>query len=114
MSKGAGGVGRTDVKVVLAAESTLVLRFVDAATGEPVLVTKSEFAAWPSGTTGPEAPDRKSSSSAPYGTERVTVPSGSRWDVLVRTPGCEDARLTGIDVPDVAETTVDVPLRRSR
>jgi len=107
-------VGRTDLKVVLTGETTVILRFVDAGTGAPVLVTKTEIGGWPSGTPEPERPGRGTASSDPYGSDRLPVRSGARYDFLVRSPGFEDARVAGIDVPDVAETTVDVPMRRSR
>ena len=108
-------VGRTDLRVVVTAETTVILRFLDASTGQEMKVEKSSVGAWPSGTEEPENPIRGStSSSLPYASERFTVISGRRWEFLVRTPGCEDARLRGVDVGDVAEMTVDVPLRRSR
>jgi hypothetical protein len=105
-------VGRTDVRVVVVAETTIVLRFVDAATGDPLLVTSSVSLIRPSGSPEPEGSPGRTSSSSPYGSERRTVLPGVRYDVLVKSPGFEDARLPGIDVPDVAEATVDVPLRR--
>lgn len=107
-------VGRSDLRVVLAGETTVVLRFVDGATGAPVLVTETEYGAWPTGAAEAGRPGHGGASSTPYGTERMTVPSGARYDFLVRSPGFEDARVEGIDVPDVAEMTVDVPMRRTR
>lgn len=113
---GIGGVevGRRDVRIVCGTECLLILRFVDAVTGEPLDVHEAEYGARYEGTPVPEQLGAGGSGSDPFRTARLTVASGHRYDVAVRSPGFELGRADGIDVRDLEEIAVDVRLTRSK
>ncbi len=107
-------VGRRDVRIVAETLCALVLRFLDAASGQPVDVRPVEYGARLEGTPAPGHVGQTATSSDPLLSVRLSVPSGHRYDVTVRSPGFEEARRDGIDVGDLVEMTIDVRMRRAR
>ncbi len=106
--------GRTDVRLVVGAETTLWLRFVDADTRKPVDVQSAKYGVRAAGTPEPETPPHGASGSDPLLSASMTVLAGERYDVTVRSPGFDDAHVDNVEVGDAAEQTVDVPMRRTR
>jgi hypothetical protein len=107
-------VGRRDVRIVAESDCALVLRFVDVDTGKPVSLRKVEYGARYEGTPPPEHPGQSAESSIPFPSVRLTVATGRRYDVTVRAPEFEVVEVTGIDVRDLTELTIDVRLRKKR
>jgi hypothetical protein len=105
-------VGRTDVRVVVRTETSVTLRFVDAATGRPVDVKRAEYGLRAEGTPEPERLGHGVGASVGVFSTFVSAWPG-RYDVTVRSPGFEDAHVNGIEVADVPEMKVDVPMRRT-
>lgn len=106
--------GRTDVRLVVSAQATIRLLFVDALTGESVDVGTAEYGLRYEGTPEPERLGQGASGSDPLVSTYVTAESGRRYDLTVRCPGFDVARVNGIDVGDVVELDVRVPMRRSK
>jgi hypothetical protein len=105
--------GRTDVRIVAAAWTTIRLMFVDALTGKPVDVKKAEYGLRYEGTPEPERLGQGASGSDPLVSTVMSAECGRRYDLTVRCPGFDVARVNGIEVGDVAELEVRVPMRRS-
>jgi hypothetical protein len=103
--------GSAEVKLVVRTETTVVLRFVDAATGKPVDVRKAEYGLRAEGAPEPEHLGQGVSASDALTSTRLSAWPG-RHDLTVRSPGFEDARVNGFEIPDRPEFTLDVPMRR--
>jgi hypothetical protein len=106
--------GRTDVRLVVSAEATVWLRFVDALTGKPVDVKKAEYGLRYEGTPEPEHLGQGASGSDPLVSTALSAECGRRYDLTVRCPGFDVARVNGIEVGDVSEMDVRVPMRRAK
>jgi hypothetical protein len=105
--------GRTDIRIEAAAEATIWLKFVDVLTGKPVDVNKAEYGLRLEGTPEPERLGQGASGSDPIVSTVMSAECGRRYDLTVRCPGFDVARVNGIEVGEVAELTVNVPMRRS-
>lgn len=105
-------VGRADLRLVASAWTRIWLKFIDADTRKPVDVKKIEYGLRPEGSPEPERLGQGASSSDPLTSTVLSTESGRRYDLTVRAAGFEDGRVSGIDVGDVPEMTVDVLMRR--
>jgi len=105
-------VGSAEVRLVVRTETAVVLRFVDAATGEPVDVRAADYGFREEGAPEPERLPHGASSSDPLLSTRLSLWPG-RYDLTVRSPGFEVFRRSGVEVQDLPEVTIDVPMRRS-
>lgn len=106
--------GRRDVRIVARPWTTLTLKFVDAVTGKPIDLPRVEYDVRYEGTPEPERLPRTSSSTSSQVSTIVSVESGRRYDVTVGAPGYEAARRSGIEVLDVANMDIEIPMSRTR
>jgi hypothetical protein len=105
--------GATDVRLVVEGECSVKLLFIDADTRKPVDVQRAEYGLRYEGDPEPERLGQGGSSS-PMLSTFLSVQSGRRYDLTVRSSGFEDAHVNGIDVGDAGELQLDVPMRRAR